>query len=133
MQPRINWPGICEDWATSGLSKQRYFLSTRIERFVRCGALPGYSDVIQHLNDYEKEVTATGKLSAHASAVETAIVHHLSAREMRAALSAADACCDSAEVNNHVTLKLANGTTIEFEAENAERFALQAISLGRLA
>lgn len=133
MQPRIDWPGICEDWAASGLSKQRYFLSTRIERFVRCGTIPSYSDVIHHLTDYKKEVKAAEKPSVRASAGETAIVHHLSAREMQSALAPADACCDSTEVNNHVTLVLANGTTIEFEAENAERFALQAISLGRLA
>ncbi len=131
MQSRIDWPGLCNDWAASGLSKQRYFLSTRIERFVRYGVLPGFSAVMHHLAAYEKSSTETDKVSAQPHN-EPAIIHHLNAQDVRAALSGVGTYGDDSAVNNHVTLVLANGTTIEFEAENAERFALQALSLGRL-
>ena len=59
-----------------------------------------------------------------------AIVHHLSEQNVRTALSSTSANGYGIVGNNHVTMVLANGTTIEFEAENAERFALQALSLG---
>ena len=35
--------------------------------------------------------------------------------------------------NNRITMMLANGTAIEFEVDNTERFALQALSLRRKA
>ncbi len=132
MQSRINWPGICADWATSGLSKQRYFMTTRFERFVRHGTIPGYSTVIQHLTAYEKNGQSVAEKRTPPAA-EMAIVHRLSEQDVRTALSNADDYGTDIGGNNHITMVLANGTTIEFEAENAERFALQALSLGRLA
>ena len=132
MQPRIDWPGICEDWATSGLTKQRYFMTTRFERFVRYGTIPGYSTVIHHLTAYEKNGRSVAEKRTPAAA-EVAIVHHLSEQDVRTALSSTSANGYDIGGNNHVTMVLANGTTIEFEAENAERFALQALSLGRQA
>lgn len=130
MQSRINWLGLCNDWAASGLSKQRYFLSTRFERFVRYGTIPSYSSVMHHLTDYEKSKASVAKSLPATS--DAAIVHHLSSRDVKAALASVDDYDAGVAVNNHITMVLANGTTIEFEAENAERFALQAISLGRM-
>ncbi len=132
MQPRIDWPSLCKDWAASGLSKNRYFLSDRLDRFVRYGRHPSYSTVMHHLANYEKEAKTVETPSVPDA--ETAVIHHLSAEEMRVAISAGDAGrTNGRKISNRVTLVLANGTTIEFEAENAEHFALQAISLGRLA
>lgn len=31
----IDWEAIHQDWQASGLSKNRYFLSGRIEKFIR--------------------------------------------------------------------------------------------------
>ncbi len=97
MQPRIDWSSLCEDWAASGLSKQRYFLSTRIERFVRYGMFPSFSTVMHHLADYEKKVTTNKKPSMTAAGNEAAVIHHLSAQEMRAALAAVDPVVATAE------------------------------------
>lgn len=132
MQPRIDWPSICEDWATSGLTKQRYFMTTRFERFVRHGTIPAYSTVIQHLTAYEKNGQSVAKKRTLPIA-EMAVVHHLNAQDVRTALANTNGYGADIGGNNHITMVLANGTTIEFEAENAERFALQALSLGRLA
>ena len=39
----IDWEAIHQDWQASGLSKNRYFLNGRIEKFIREGVAPCYS------------------------------------------------------------------------------------------
>ena len=125
MQPRIDWLGICQDWASSGLSRNRYFLSNRIARFVRYGSLPCHSSVVRHLSEFKKSNTASAENSDAISCVsDTAVIHHLEASDVSAVI--ADVPCGTA-VSKRVSVLLANGASIEFETGSPERFALQAL------
>lgn len=50
----IDWEAIHQDWQASGLSKNRYFLNGRIEKFIREGVAPCYSTFLHHLRVLEK-------------------------------------------------------------------------------
>lgn len=52
----IDWKAVCQDWKTSGLSKNRYFLSGRLEKFIRAGLSPCYSTFLRHLRSLEKSL-----------------------------------------------------------------------------
>ena len=130
MQSRINWPGICKDWASSGLSKARYFLTNRMDRFVSSGPIPCRSSVLHHLTEFERSNSSSAENSASCScANDLVVIHHLSASDVNAATSAVP--CHTA-VSKRVTLMLANGSSIEFETSSPERFALQALTIGGL-
>ena len=43
----IDWEAIHQDWQASGLSKNRYFLNGRIEKFIREGVAPCYSTFLR--------------------------------------------------------------------------------------
>lgn len=130
MRSRINWLGICKDWASSGLSKNRYFLSNRMDRFVSSGPTPCRASVLRHLKEFERSNSASTENSASCSCPNAqVIVHHLSASDVRTATSAIP--CHTA-VSKRVTLMLANGSSIEFETGSPERFALQALTIGGL-
>ena len=52
----IDWEAIHQDWQASGLSKNRYFLSGRIEKFIREG--------VSHLRVLEKGQAISQESSA---------------------------------------------------------------------
>ncbi len=60
----IDWEAIHQDWQASGLSKNRYFLSGRIEKFIREGVAPCYSTFLHHLRVLEKGQAISQESSA---------------------------------------------------------------------
>ena len=60
----IDWEAIHQDWQASGLSKNRYFLSGRIEKFIREGVAPCYSTFLHPLRVLEKGQAISQESSA---------------------------------------------------------------------
>ena len=60
----IDWEAIHQDWQASGLSKNRYFLNGRIEKFIREGVAPCYSTFLHHLRVLEKGQAISQESSA---------------------------------------------------------------------
>ena len=50
----IDREAVHHNWLASGLSKNRYFLSGRIEIFIREGVSPCYPTFLRHLRVLEK-------------------------------------------------------------------------------
>ena len=50
----IDREAVHQDWLASGLSKNRYFLSGRIEKFIRESVAPSYSTFLRHLRVFAK-------------------------------------------------------------------------------
>ena len=50
----IDWEAAHQDWLAFGLSKNRYFLSGRIEKFIRESVAPCYSTFLRHLRVFAK-------------------------------------------------------------------------------
>ena len=60
----IDWQAVHQDWLASGLSKNRYFLSDRIEKFIREDVAPCKSTFLRHLRVLEKGQAISQESSA---------------------------------------------------------------------
>ena len=85
----IGWQDVHHDWLASGLSKNRYFLSGRIEIFIREGVAPCYSTFLRHLRVLEKGQAISQESSACVSTPTqnngTVAVHRLTPADIRRA------------------------------------------------
>lgn len=135
----IDWKAVCQDWKTSGLSKNRYFLSGRLEKFIRAGLAPCYSTFLRHLRSLEKSLAILQESSeflplqtenrSNAVAVHRltpADIKKVTATPRTAVGTRAPAYC----VPSPVKLFFANGTSMEFCSESPEQFAFQALAMG---
>lgn len=133
----IDWEAVHQDWQASGLSKNRYFLSGRIEKFIREGVAPCYSTFLRHLRVLEKGQVISQESSACESTParnnRTVAVHRLTPADIRKATAS------TATIGTRVPMRrmptpvkvfFANGTSLEFCSESPEQFAFQALAIG---
>ena len=89
----IDWEAVHQDWLASGLSKNRYFLSGRIEKFIREGIAPCYSTFLRHLRVLEKGQAISQESLACVSTPDqnnnTVAVHRLTPADIRKATASA--------------------------------------------
>ena len=85
----IDWEAVHHDWLASGLFKNRYFLSGRIEIFIREGVAPCNSTFLRHLRVLEKGQAISQESSACVSTPAqnngTVAVHRLTSTDIRKA------------------------------------------------
>ena len=134
----IDWEAVHQDWQASGVSKNRYFLSGRIEKFIRDGVAPCYTTFLRHLRALEKAQTTLQKSSTcvptQAKNDNNAVaVHRLTPADIRKAAvrtSTSGTRAPTHRVASPVKLFFANGTSLEFCTESPEQFAFQALAMG---
>ena len=137
MKRSIDWEAVHQDWQASGLSKNRYFLSGRIEKFIREGVAPCYSTFVRHLRVLEKgQAISQGSsvcVSTPARNNRTVAVHRLTPADIRKATASTAAISTRAPIRRiptPVKVFFANGTSLEFCSESPEQFAFQALAMG---
>lgn len=144
MKHNIDWDAVFQDWKASGLSKNRYFLSGRFEKFVVGGISPCHSTLLRHLREIEKSHAAAPQeacaMAVPAEKEDTAVaVHRLTQADIQkvTARSRTVAVSRSAKTRSPVLrspmpikLSFANGASLKFFTESPENFAFQALALG---
>ena len=131
----IDWKAVHQDWQASGISKNRYFLSGRIEKFIREGTAPCYSTFLRHLRAIEKAQTSSQEAPAcvPTQANNAVAVHRLTPADIRKATvrtATVGTRAPAYRVPSPVKLFFANGTSLEFCSESPEQFAFQALAMG---
>ena len=133
----IDWKAVHKDWQASGLSKNRYFLSGRIEKFIREGIAPCYSTFLRHLRVFEKGQAIPQEshacVSTPAKDNNAVAVHRLTPADIRRATASTATIGTRAPMRRMPTpvkLFFANGTSLEFCSESPEQFAFQALAMG---
>lgn len=133
----IDWKAVHKDWQASGLSKNRYFLSGRIEKFIREGIAPCYSTFLRHLRVLEKGQAIPQEspacVSTPAKDNNAVAVHRLTPADIRRATTSTATIGTRAPMRRMPTpvkLFFANGTSLEFCSESPEQFAFQALAMG---
>ena len=133
----IDWEAVHQDWQTSGVSKNRYFLCGRIEKFIRDGVAPCYSTFLRHLRALEKGLTTLQESSTCVptqaeNSNNTVAVYRLTPADIRKAavrLTTVGSRASAHRVPSPVKLFFANGTSLEFCSESPEQFAFQALAM----
>ena len=134
----IDWEAVHRDWQASGVSKNRYFLSGRIEQFIRDGVAPCYTTFLRHLRALEKGQTTLQKSSTCVSTQaqngnNTVAVHRLTPADIRKVAvrpATVGTPGPAHRVPSPVKLFFANGASLEFCSESPEQFAFQALAMG---
>ncbi len=134
----IDWKAVHQDWQASGVSKNRYFLSGRIEKFIHEGSAPCYSTLLRHLRALESAQTTSQEaptcVPTQANNSNNVVaVHRLTPADIRKATVRTTTVGTRAPAHRvpfPVKLFFANGTSLEFCSESPEQFAFQALAMG---
>ena len=134
----IDWKAVHQDWQASGLSKNRYFLSGRVEKFSHEGIAPCYTTFLRHLRALEKSQTTSQEaptcVTTQAKNDNNAVaVHRLTPADIRKATirtSTVGTRAPAHRVSSPVKVFFTNGTSLEFCTESPEQFAFQALAMG---